>query len=689
MPIEQLPTILRYLRRVRDAEKGTNPSDRVLLERFVRGSDQSAFTDLVQRHGPMVLGVCRRVLGDWQEAEDAFQTTFLVLVRKASFLRKPDALGPWLHGVAYRTALKARGQANRRLHRQQPLDDCPAPSDDAVVQRELRAILDEAINRLPSRYRTAVILCDLEGLSHVEAGRQLGCPTNTVSTHLVRARARLRTLLSRRGLAVQAGLLTAALASPLSAAVSPLLLRAALAAVAGTVSPSVALLLKGVCKSMFLAKIRMTVLLLAAVATLGLGAGAFAYLDPGKKDEKPVPAPPPPPLSPMTENLDPPADEKPVKLRTTNFEIHAPTRRIAQLIGAEAERQRKAQAVRWLGEEMPVWTTPCQIKVKLKTNGSNGATAFAFDQGRILSMDMLVEGALDHVLINALPHEITHTVLAHYFRGPVPRWADEGCAILSEDEEEQQRYSKLVREILNTSGRSMPLKRLLALTNYPPDMMVLYAQGSSLTRFLVDRKDHKTFLQFVSLGMKEDWDTAVRATYGGLEDVAALEKAWLADLRLKANEVSQSQLPRGPSPDILLAIVEPSGRLRISQAVSSTYYEPVTIQRTLGPGQGQTDTTYVEKRKDGVQQSFHDLKDIKAFRSDGKPIEPKRLRHLLEKETAVLVSRDGNPVDPFYLQVIKEGTVVLVVSRGPSTPPNQQPIAPSPERAPPPAPLPR
>ena len=181
---------------------------------------------------------------------------------------------------------------------------------------------------------------------------------------------------------------------------------------------------------MFLAKIRTLVFLCAAVATLGLGAGVFAYRNPGKEEEKPLPPPRPvaAPL-PVAETQGPPVEEKPVTFRTTNFEIHAPSRRIAQLIGAEAERQRKTLAVRWLGEEMPDWKTPCPLKVTLSNNGAGGATTFAFDHGRILSREMDIEGSLDRLLTSVLPHEITHTVLAYSFRRSIPLWADEGAAV--------------------------------------------------------------------------------------------------------------------------------------------------------------------------------------------------------------------------------------------------------------------
>src|SRR5262249_55523495 len=148
----QFTPVLRYIRHFSGGD-GDGQSDTQLLERFTRRGDETAFTALVRRHGPMVLGVCRRGLRDVHAADDAFQATFLLLVRKAGALRQPDLLGPWLHGVAHRTAVKAKALAARRRQRECPLDDWPAPmAGDDLVWRDLRPVLDEAIRRLPAKY---------------------------------------------------------------------------------------------------------------------------------------------------------------------------------------------------------------------------------------------------------------------------------------------------------------------------------------------------------------------------------------------------------------------------------------------------------------------------------------------------------------------------------------------------------
>jgi RNA polymerase sigma factor (sigma-70 family) len=178
------------------------PSDGELLERFVARRDELAFAVLVRRHGPMVLGVCRRVLNDWHQAEDAFQVTFLVLARKAGSLARPELLANWLHGVAYRTALKARSQVVRQgEYERQAAAMSPTESQPSRSARELREVLDEELNRLPEKYRAPLVLCYLEGKTNEEAARLLDWPVGSMSARLTRGRGMLRARLTRHGLA--------------------------------------------------------------------------------------------------------------------------------------------------------------------------------------------------------------------------------------------------------------------------------------------------------------------------------------------------------------------------------------------------------------------------------------------------------------------------------------------------------
>lgn len=185
-------------------------SDGTLLARFVRHQDEAAFEALVRRHGPMVFRVCRRVLRDGVEAEDAFQATFIVLARKAGSVLKQESVGSWLYGVAYRVATRARARAGRRLSREQLQRDFIPPSSSRsaaeaeLIWRDLCPTLDEEVNRLPEKYRSPVLLCYFEGKTNEEAAAQLACPVGTVKIRLMRARDLLRERLTRRGLALSA-----------------------------------------------------------------------------------------------------------------------------------------------------------------------------------------------------------------------------------------------------------------------------------------------------------------------------------------------------------------------------------------------------------------------------------------------------------------------------------------------------
>src|SRR5262249_13941203 len=189
---------LQHLRRV--LRDGAGLTDGQLLKDYISRRDEAALAVLVQRHGPMVWGVCRRVLHNHHDAEDAFQATFLVLVRRAASIASPGLLANWLYGVAHQTALKARATAHKRKGREQQVADMPEPA--AVEQdpwNDLRPLLDQELSRLPDRYRAVLVLCDLEGETRKEAARQLGLPEGTVGSRLARARALLAKRLAQRG----------------------------------------------------------------------------------------------------------------------------------------------------------------------------------------------------------------------------------------------------------------------------------------------------------------------------------------------------------------------------------------------------------------------------------------------------------------------------------------------------------
>jgi RNA polymerase sigma factor (sigma-70 family) len=279
-----------HVERVRDAD---SRSDEELLDGFVARRDEAAFEALVRRHGPMVLGVCRRLLRHPQDAEDAFQAAFLVLVNKAGSIAHKELVANWLYGVAYRTASRARVAAGRRRARERQVSDMPgeqeAPAADDVLE-----MLDQELSRLPEKYRTPVVLCDLQSEPRAEVARRLACPLGTVSSRLSRGREMLRERLARRGVALSVPALAAVLADGADAAVPAALVAHTVeagilyAAGAGAVAAPVAALTEGVLKTMFLTRLKIatSVVLVLTVAVAGTGAGAGLFLRPSAAAEK-------------------------------------------------------------------------------------------------------------------------------------------------------------------------------------------------------------------------------------------------------------------------------------------------------------------------------------------------------------------------------------------------------------------
>jgi RNA polymerase sigma factor (sigma-70 family) len=278
-----LQNTLHHLRSLVTAPDAVGLSDAELLERFLGRRDEAAFEVLVRRHGPMVLNVCRRILHDPHDVEDAFQATFLVFVRRAAAIARRELLANWLYGVAYHTARAARTAAGRRrvkeaqvVPRQQSPDDADWP--------ELRPLLDEELSRLPDKYRVPIVLCDLEGKSRRQAALELGLADGTLSSRLARGRGLLARRLTRRGVTVTGGALAAALGrQTATAGLLPSLIIPTIRAgtrvlagqtlAAGAVTPAVAALTKGVLRTMFVTRFKTiaAVVLLGTVLAAGVG----------------------------------------------------------------------------------------------------------------------------------------------------------------------------------------------------------------------------------------------------------------------------------------------------------------------------------------------------------------------------------------------------------------------------------
>jgi RNA polymerase sigma factor (sigma-70 family) len=252
--------------------------DRALLDRFVRQADPEAFEELLHRHAAMVRATCRRHLGDTPDADDAFQVAFLVLVRRASSIRRRDLLGPWLYGVAIRSARKTRELRERRQNRERSVKTMPEPSCEPEEPRDWLPLLDDAVESLPEKYRVPLVLCELRGVSRAEAASTLALEPGTLSSRLARAREMLRDRLLRRGVSVSAIALAAALVSEASAAVPASLIGSTkLAVLSGTFSAPVIPITQGVIQTMFIAKIKTVAALLISVSVLFLGAGLVVW----------------------------------------------------------------------------------------------------------------------------------------------------------------------------------------------------------------------------------------------------------------------------------------------------------------------------------------------------------------------------------------------------------------------------
>jgi RNA polymerase sigma factor (sigma-70 family) len=278
MAMRPLGEVLRHLQQ--------DPrTDGQLLEAFLRRRDEPALAALIRRHGPMVWGVCRRLLRNYHDAEDAFQATFCVLVQKGAAIRDRERVANWLYGVAHQTAVRMRTSAAKRAARERQVTALPElPAAEHDCWDDLRPLLDHALNGLPDKYRVLVVLCDLEGKTRKEVARQLTLPEGTVAGRLARARVLLARRLHRIGLALSAGMLGIVLsAEAASASLPEAVVSSTIRTVtqlslgqSGAASTGVIALTKGVLNAMLMTKLKVTALLLLVAGTAGVGVATFA-----------------------------------------------------------------------------------------------------------------------------------------------------------------------------------------------------------------------------------------------------------------------------------------------------------------------------------------------------------------------------------------------------------------------------
>ncbi len=334
MAISQTNAILQYLR---DAigQGEAEESDGELLNRFLKRREDGALAALVRRHAAMVWGVCRRLLRGHHDAEDAFQATFLVLVRKAAAIRDKELLANWLYGVAHQTAVRVRATAAQHGRRERQVIDMPEPVVAEARGDDLLPLLDEELSRLPEKFRALIVLCDLEAKTRKEVARQLGCPEGTIASRLARARALLAKRLARRGVVASGGMLAEVLANGAATASTPVAVVAATIEAAtlvaagqrvavGLISAKVAALTEGVVKTMLLTKLKTaTAVFFIGLVTVGIGLFSYTTLakaqpeaqQRGADGDKPIPSKEAPPIKGPDRSKEM-SDEKTAALET-------------------------------------------------------------------------------------------------------------------------------------------------------------------------------------------------------------------------------------------------------------------------------------------------------------------------------------------------------------------------------------
>lgn len=251
-------------------------------------------------------------------------------------------------------------------------------------------------------------------------------------------------------------------------------------------------------------------------------------------------------------------------VKTDNFVVTAQTQKLAEHFAQWAEYYRREKALEWLGREMPRWRVRCPLRVVIHPNEPSGATSFTYSMpyGRG-PMDMVIRGPVKRLRDSVLPHEVTHTVFAHKFGRPLPRWADEGGSVLSENTLERRRHDRMCRATLR-DGRCFRLANLFRMQQYPRDMLIVYAQGYSVCRYLVEQGGRAKFLDFLGEGLRSrDWDGAVRRHYQ-VNSVNELEREWIAHLSKRESLAVHDRLPPGTrtGPDGELRKAQPASRGR-------------------------------------------------------------------------------------------------------------------------------
>jgi RNA polymerase sigma factor (sigma-70 family) len=368
-------SLIEHLRRAVLPPDGAGLGDGELLGRFVERHDEAAFAVLVNRHGPMVWGVCRRLLHQ-HDAEDAFQATFLILATKAASIRSKEMVGNWLHGVAHQTALQARRTAARRRAREVQVMAMPdAEAKQQGPWADVQPLLDDELRRLPEIYKTVIVLCDLEGRTRREIACQLGVPEGTVAGRLARARTMLAGRLTQRGVTLSGGALAAFLAQQASAGVPKSVVLSTIkaasvlvvgkAAATGAVSVKVAALTEGVKKAMLFNKLKSAIAVVLMLGLTATGTTLLIYRTAAGQDEKKSTAEKP--VEPAAKKEKGQDGKKPPRSVSDQDKLQG-TWRIVELIvdGQPARRQNPTEEANMVvrGDQISMVALPEGKKVK-------------------------------------------------------------------------------------------------------------------------------------------------------------------------------------------------------------------------------------------------------------------------------------------------------------------------------------
>ena len=330
------------------------------------------------------------------------------------------------------------------------------------------------------------------------------------------------------------------------------------------------------------------------------------------------------------------------KHETVNFVVEAATPELARQVGEAAENHRKQLAISWLGQSLKPWFHKCKVIVNAGANlGAGGRTKFKFDRGDVYGWDMHVQGSVERILDSVIPHEVSHTILACHFRRPVPRWADEGAASLIEHDSERHKQQQLVNQLIHT-GRRIPLRILLDMTEYPTDMqqvLALYAEGYSLTQYLVQSHGRETFLRFLNDANARGWDAAIKSFYAR-GNVEALERDWSS--WVIAGSPSSLQ-PEGQT----LALKQPAATRTNNDSDSR-------VVRSQNP----EDTNPLKQLRRTVRdaQPLPEADKLTAPNPRGPAPRPLALQPLSEK-TPPPVKRSAAPLQPLELVRIPEAAI--------------------------------